>query len=99
MACQFNKMLFCLSERYIYEINKLLSGVANVFTFLRTGTSDKQTHSTTFMNEGSSKILKRLGTRFGEISTLWQNFKSLGKFLDGFFNIWHFRLLVKLPLL
>ena len=60
MACQFNKMLFCLSERYIYEINQLLSGVANVFTFLRTGTSDKQTHSTTFMNEGSSKILKRI---------------------------------------
>ena len=27
-------------------------------------------------------------TRFGEISPLWQNFKSLGNFLNGLFSIW-----------
>ena len=27
-------------------------------------------------------------TRFGEISPLWQNFKSLPKMIDGLFSIW-----------
>ena len=28
-------------------------------------------------------------TRFGKISPLWQNFKSLGNFLNVLFSIWH----------
>ena len=29
-------------------------------------------------------------TRFGEISPLWQCFKSLGKFCKGLFSVWQF---------